>query len=115
MSLPRLWAFLAVALPTLAALVAGLATVDLAYHLRAGAEILDTRAIPTVDSWTFTAAGLPWTDQQWGAQVVLTAVYRARRLDRARDAASGRSSRSSSAACSSSGAGAVSGCGWRPG
>lgn len=76
MSLPRLWAFLALALPTLGALVASLQSVDLTYHLRAGAEILDTRAIPSVDSWTFTAAGLPWTDQQWGAQVILAGVYR---------------------------------------
>lgn len=76
MSLPRLWAFLAVALPTLGALIASLPSVDLAYQLRAGGEILDTRAIPTVDSWTFSAAGLPWTDQQWGAQVVLAAVFR---------------------------------------
>ena len=76
MSLPRLWGFLAVALPTVAAIVAGLSSVDLAYHLRAGAEILDTRAIPTVDGWTFTAAGLPWTDQQWGAQVILATLYR---------------------------------------
>jgi hypothetical protein len=71
----RLWTFLAVALPTLAALIASLPSVDLAYHLRAGAEILDTTAIPTVDTWTFTAAGEPWTDQQWGSQVILAAVY----------------------------------------
>lgn len=76
MTLSRLWAFLAVALPTLGTLIAGLSSVDLAYHLRAGAQILDTRAILTVDSWTFTAAGLPWTDQQWGAQVILAVVYR---------------------------------------
>jgi hypothetical protein len=72
----RLWIFLAVALPMLASLVATLSTVDLTYHLRAGAEILDARAIPTVDSWTFTATGLSWVDQQWGAQVVLAAVNR---------------------------------------
>ena len=76
MSLPRLWAFLAVALPTLGALIASLQTVDLTYHLRAGGQILDAGAIPAVDSWTFTASGLPWTDQQWGAQVILAAVFR---------------------------------------
>ena len=76
MSLSRLWAFLAIALPTLGALIASLQSVDLTYHLRAGGEILDSGAIPTVDTWTFTAAGQPWTDQQWGAQVVLAAVYR---------------------------------------
>jgi hypothetical protein len=74
-SLSRLWAFLAIALPTLAAVIAPLQTVDLTYHLRAGAEILDARAIPTMDTWTFTAAGLPWTDQQWGSQVLLDVAY----------------------------------------
>jgi hypothetical protein len=73
----RLWLFLAVALPVLAAVLAPMSSVDLTYQLRAGAEIMDSRAIPTVDAWTFTAAGAPWVDQQWGAQVVLTAVYRA--------------------------------------
>jgi hypothetical protein len=72
----RLWLYLAVALPVLGSVIAPMSTVDLAYHLRAGGGILDTRAIPSVDAWTFTATGLPWTDQQWGAQVVLAAVYR---------------------------------------
>jgi hypothetical protein len=75
-SLNRLWAFLAVALPVLAALIANLSSVDLTYHLRAGEGILATGAIPRVDEWTFTAAGAPWTDQQWGAQVVLELAYR---------------------------------------
>jgi hypothetical protein len=75
-SLQRLWAFLAVALPTLAVVIVDLPSVDLTYHLRAGAQILDARAIPNVDTWTFTAAGLPWTDQQWGAQLLLAAVFR---------------------------------------
>jgi hypothetical protein len=72
----RLWLFLAVALPVLGATLAPMSSVDLAYQLRAGGEIIDARAIPTVDTWTFTAAGVPWVDQQWGAQVVLAAVYR---------------------------------------
>jgi hypothetical protein len=75
-TLPRLWVFLAVALPALAALIANLPSVDLTYHLRAGAGILDGGGIPTADSWTFTVFGDPWTDQQWGAQVILAAVYR---------------------------------------
>jgi hypothetical protein len=74
---PELWTFLAIALPTLAALVATLPTVDLAYQLRAGADILAGRGIPSVDAWTFTAAGRPWLDQQWGAQGALAAVYAA--------------------------------------
>jgi hypothetical protein len=74
-TLPRLWVFLAVALPALAALIANLPSVDLTYHLRAGAEILGGGGIPTVDTWTYTVAGQPWTDQQWGAQVILAGVY----------------------------------------
>lgn len=71
---PELWTFLAVALPALAGLVR-LPTLDLAYQLRAGADILAGRGIPTTDAWTFTAAGQPWLDQQWGAQVILAAIY----------------------------------------
>src|SRR3954451_24458191 len=73
--MPRLWAFLAIALPAMAAVVATLSSVDLTYQLRAGAEILAGRDIPTTDAWTFTAFGAPWTDQQWGAQVILAWVY----------------------------------------
>lgn len=76
MTLTRLWAFLAVALPVLAALIANLSSVDLAYHLRAGDEILARGALPGVDTWTYTAAGVSWVDQQWGAQVLLAGVYR---------------------------------------
>ncbi len=72
----QLWTFLAIALPVLAALLASLPSVDLTYHLRAGAEILETGAIPNADTWTFTALGMPWIDQQWGAQLVLASVER---------------------------------------
>ncbi len=76
MTLGRLWAFLAIGLPVLGAFLANLSAVDLAYHLRAGEIILDTGHIPSVDTFTFTAAGASWMDQQWGAQVILAAVYR---------------------------------------
>lgn len=75
MSLSRFWLFLAVALPVLAALLAPMSTVDLTYGLRAGAGILDTRSIPTVDTWTYTVAGDAWVNQQWGAQVLLAAAH----------------------------------------
>ena len=76
MSLNRLWVVLAILLPVLAALLASLSSVDLTSNLRAGDEILQTGAIPRADTWTFTAAGQPWFDQQWGAQVILEATYR---------------------------------------
>jgi hypothetical protein len=75
-SFTRLWAFLAVGLPVLAAVIAPFPTVDLTYHLRAGGDILDTRALPAVDTYTFTVAGQPWLDQQWLAQVVMATAYR---------------------------------------
>jgi hypothetical protein len=70
----RLWVALAVLLPVLASLIARLSSVDLAYHLRAGAEILATGMIPSADTWTFTVDGGRWVDQQWAAQVVLRLV-----------------------------------------
>ena len=76
MSTRRLWLFLAVGLPVVAALAADLPSVDLAYHLRAGEDILRTGAIPTTDTYTFTAAGERWLDQNWGTQVVLALVFR---------------------------------------
>jgi hypothetical protein len=75
LTLARLWTFLAIGLPVLGTLLVNLQSVDLAYHLRAGNLILSTGAIPANDSFTFTAAGLPWQDQQWGAEVVLALVY----------------------------------------
>jgi hypothetical protein len=74
-SLGQLWTFLGVALPMLATLLVPMPSIDLTYQLRAGAEILGGNGIPTADTWTFTAAGSPWLDQQWGAQVLLAAVY----------------------------------------
>ena len=76
MSFSRLWAFLAIGLPVLAAIIAPFPSVDLTYHLRAGSLILDTGAIPSVDTFTFTAAGSPWLDQQWLAQVAMAAAFR---------------------------------------
>jgi hypothetical protein len=72
----RLWMFLAMALPVLASVIAPMSTVDLTYHLRAGDQILSGGGIPTVDTWTFTITGRPWTDQHWAAQVVLESTER---------------------------------------
>lgn len=74
--LSDLWAFLAIALPVLAALVAAMPAVDLAYQLRAGGSFLDGAGIPHTDTYTFTIAGTVWPDQQWGAQALLAAMFR---------------------------------------
>jgi hypothetical protein len=73
----ELWTFLGFALPALASLLVAMPAVDLAYQLRAGAEILQNGAIPTADTWTYTINGQAWIDQQWGAQVLLAAVFQA--------------------------------------
>ncbi len=76
LGLDRLWLFLALALPALASLIVPLPAVDLAYQVRAGEMILTTGRIPAIDTFTFTVAGAPWTDQQWLAQVLLAAGFR---------------------------------------
>jgi hypothetical protein len=43
---------------------------DLWFHLAAGREIWQRRAIPRTDSWSFTAAGRPWHNHEWLADVV---------------------------------------------
>src|SRR6266568_8886446 len=77
LSLPALWAFVAVFLPVVVTLRASVSTIDLAYQVRAGDFILRTHHLIRTDTYTFTAFGRPWLDQQWGAQVLLALVYRA--------------------------------------
>ncbi len=77
LSFDRLWIVIALALPAFVALVVPLPAVDLAYQVRTGDLILATGSIPSVDTFTFTVAGQPWTDQQWLAQVLLALGYRA--------------------------------------
>jgi hypothetical protein len=43
---------------------------DLWFHLAAGRLILADRAIPRVDSWSFTAAGQPWHNHEWLSDLV---------------------------------------------
>ena len=71
LSFDRLWLWIALLLPAFLSLLVALPAVDLAYQVRAGDEILAARALPAVDTWTFTVAGTPWVDQQWLAQVLL--------------------------------------------
>ncbi len=76
LSIDGVWAFAAVATAVVLGLLGRLYATDLAYHLRAGEAILASHHLPGVDSFTFTAAGRTWVDQQWGAQVVMTLVFR---------------------------------------
>src|SRR5438034_6730665 len=53
-----------------------LAEVDLHWHLLAGQRILQERAVPRVDTFTYASAGRPWIDLHWLFQVLLAVVYR---------------------------------------
>lgn len=75
MSFERLWGYLAFALPALAGLLAPMSTVDLAYQVRAGAQMLATGELAAADTWTSTVAGVAWVNQQWAAQVLLAGVH----------------------------------------
>lgn len=77
LTIDAVWAALVTLVPILVMLMSRMSTVDLTYHLRAGRSILATGAIPRVDTFTFTAAGRPWLDQQWGAQVLTAVAARA--------------------------------------
>ncbi|MEQ1693290.1 MAG: hypothetical protein ABMA00_18505, partial [Gemmatimonas sp.] len=75
-SLSEVWAIVAIALPLLLTMAARMGSVDLTYHLRAGAMMLDSGALLRSDTFTFTAVGAPWIDQQWLSQIALAQVFR---------------------------------------
>jgi hypothetical protein len=75
--LSGVWCAAAIVAPVWAVTAAPLGALDLVYHLRAGAAMLGTRSLIREDGFTFTAAGLPWFDQQWGSQIVLEGLFRA--------------------------------------
>jgi hypothetical protein len=72
----HVWMLAVVLVSAAVGLTTRLGTTDLAYHIRAGASMLAGGHLPGVDAYTFTVAGTPWLDQQWGAQVVMAFAYR---------------------------------------
>jgi hypothetical protein len=69
------WVATACLVPVIVGLLTRMSTTDLTYHLRAGADILHG-SIPRVDTYTFSVPGVAWTDQQWGAQALMTLIYK---------------------------------------
>lgn len=49
---------------------------DVWWHIRAGAEVLDSRRIADVDTWSVVGLGMAWTSQDWLSNVVIAAGYR---------------------------------------
>ena len=48
---------------------------DLWGHVLFGRDILAAGAIPRVDTYSYTAAGRPWVDHEWLAQVAMASAY----------------------------------------
>ncbi len=74
-TIDQTWTVLAWLVPGAAVLLATMQVTDLAYQLRAGALMIADHHILRTDPFTFTVGGQPWTDQQWGAQIVLDVLY----------------------------------------
>src|SRR5438876_4288842 len=52
-----------------------LADPDSHWHITVGNWILDHRAVPVVDIYSFTFAGQPWIAKEWLSQVLLAGAY----------------------------------------
>ena len=48
---------------------------DVSWHIATGLWILDHRAIPTADPFSFTWAGRPWVPIEWLAEVLYASAY----------------------------------------
>src|SRR3989304_8193280 len=49
---------------------------DAGFHIKVGDYILDNRAVPTHDIFSFTTPPLPWTPPQWLAEVIFAILHR---------------------------------------
>jgi hypothetical protein len=49
---------------------------DYWWHLKTGALVVERGEVPRSDPYSFTAAGTPWVDHEWLAQVVMFLVHR---------------------------------------
>ncbi|HEX2221759.1 MAG TPA: hypothetical protein VHK06_04475, partial [Candidatus Limnocylindria bacterium] len=47
---------------------------DFYWHVTVGREIVESGALPTHDSYSFTRAGAPWIAEQWLGEVLIAAV-----------------------------------------
>ena len=54
---------------------------DTMWQITVGQWILDHRAVPQTDVYSFTMRGQPWISTQWLAQVLYAKAYAHRRLE----------------------------------
>lgn len=74
--LSQVWPVAALAFPIAVLTATPLGAIDLAYQVRAGDVMISTHSLLRTDTFTFSVAGRPWLNQQWGAELVLGAAYR---------------------------------------
>jgi hypothetical protein len=74
-SLVATWGAVAVLVPTAVTAFIPTQALDLAYQLRAGAEMMASRDLMRTDTFTYTVHGAPWLNQQWGAQILLASAH----------------------------------------
>jgi hypothetical protein len=60
----------------LATVARGIIDADYFWHLRTGSLILETRAVPSVDPYSFAYDG-PWTPHEWLSEVAISLLVRA--------------------------------------
>ena len=48
---------------------------DVSWHIATGRWILEHRAIPRTDPFSFTWAGMPWVPIEWLAEVLMAAAH----------------------------------------
>ena len=70
------WASIAWLLPAAAVLFSTMPVGDLAYLVRAGQLMQLSPSLLRHDVFTFSMGGQPWLNQQWGAELILAALFR---------------------------------------
>jgi hypothetical protein len=76
LTLPQLWAFVAVCLPFVSAFGFPMRAGDSAYQVVLGNMMLRTHDLVRSDPFTFTMFGHPWLNQQWGDGIVYALAFR---------------------------------------
>jgi hypothetical protein len=76
LTVPRLWVVVVLGAIGVMQLAATPSAIDLAYHVKAGELMVEQRAVLRTDVFAWPTAGRSWVDQNWGAQVLLYAIWR---------------------------------------
>jgi hypothetical protein len=76
LTVPRLWVVVALGAIGVMQLAVTPNAIDLAYHVKAGELMVRSHELLRSDALAWPTAGKPWHDQNWGAQLLLYAIWR---------------------------------------